>query len=101
MQVQNKSFSDRRIRAGRREPTGDDGIVGPLRGPVSVLGPEFIPGLHILVGVTAALSSLGVMGEFLESIVTVADDRQQAVKTSSHHPVITSKYRRVTGHRLS
>ena len=51
VQMQNKSFSDRRIRAGRRVPTGDDGIVGPLRGPVSVLGPEFIPGLHILVGV--------------------------------------------------
>ena len=39
------------------------------------------------------LSSLGVMGEFLESIVTVADDRHRAVKTSSHHPVTTSKYR--------
>ena len=50
---------------------------------MSVLSSEFIAGLHILVG---------VMGEFLESFfVTAADDRQQDVKTSSHHAVTTSK----------
>ena len=51
VQMQNKSFSDRRICAARRVPPVDDGIVGPLRASVSVLSSEFSPGLHILVGV--------------------------------------------------
>ena len=51
VQMQNKSFSDRRICAASRVPTIDDGIVGPLRASVSVLSSEFSSGLHILVGV--------------------------------------------------